>query len=72
MAEPRVRQMAAFKLQKVLPFNQKPLQEKRNQMEKKLADLAYQDASTLYVKSLRSKATVSVNQSTYDAMINRG
>jgi peptidyl-prolyl cis-trans isomerase D len=59
-------------LQKVLPFNEKPLQEKRSQMEKKLAELAYQDASTLYVKSLRSKATISINQATYDAMINRG
>lgn len=59
-------------LQKALPFNPKPLQEKRNQMEKKLADLAYQDALTLYVKSLRSKASISVNQAVYNAMVNRG
>ena len=59
-------------LQKVLPFNPKPLQEKRDQMAKNLSDLAYQDALALYVKSLRSKAAISINQGVYDAIVNRG
>jgi peptidyl-prolyl cis-trans isomerase D len=59
-------------LEKVLPFNQKPLVEKRNQMENKLSDLAYQDALMLYVKSLRAQAKVSVNQAAYQAVTNRG
>lgn len=59
-------------LQKVLPFNQKPLQEKWAHMEKKLSELVYQDASSLYVKYLRAKANVSVNQGIYNAIINRG
>jgi hypothetical protein len=58
-------------LQKILPFNPKPLQEKREQMEKKLSDLAFQDASALYIKSLRSEAKVSVNQAIYNALVNR-
>ncbi len=58
-------------LQKVLPFSQKPLQEKREQMEKKLSELAYQDASILYVKSLRSQSKVSINEPVYQAMISR-
>jgi len=59
-------------LQKVIPFNPKPLKEKRDQMDKKLFDLAYQDALTLYVKSLHSKAKISVNQAVYNALVNRG
>jgi peptidyl-prolyl cis-trans isomerase D len=59
-------------LQKVLPFNQKPLQEKWEHMEKKLSELVHQDASALYVKSLREKATVSVNEGIYSALVNRG
>jgi peptidyl-prolyl cis-trans isomerase D len=59
-------------LQKVLPFNQNTLKEKRQQIEKKFSDLAYQDAVALYVKSLRSVAKISVNQAIYDSMVNRG
>lgn len=59
-------------LQKVLPFNNGTLKEKREQMEKKLADLAYQDSVALYVKSLRANAKISVNQTIYDSMVNRG
>jgi len=59
-------------LQKVIPFNPKPLKEKRDQMDKKLSDLAYQDALTLYVKNLRSRAKISVNEAVYNALVNRG
>lgn len=59
-------------LQKVLPFNQNALKEKREQIEKKFSDLAYQDAMALYIKSLRSVAKVSINQAIYDSMVNRG
>lgn len=59
-------------LQKVLPLNQNALKEKREQIEKKFSDLAYQDAVALYVKSLRSIAKISVNQAVYDSMVNRG
>lgn len=59
-------------LQKIVPFNPKPLKEKREQMERKLSELAFSDSSTLYVKSLRSIAKISINQGVYDAMVNRG
>jgi len=59
-------------LQKVLPFNPKPLKDKREQMEKKLAELVFQDATTLYVKSMRLKAKISINEAIYNSMINRG
>jgi hypothetical protein len=59
-------------LQKIVPFNPKPLKEKREQMERKLSELAFSDSSTLYVKSLRSNAKISINQGVYDAMVNRG
>jgi len=59
-------------LQKILPFNPEPLKEKREQMEKKLLDLAYQDATTLYIRSLRTQAKISVNQAIYNTIINRG
>lgn len=59
-------------LQKVLPFNPKPLKEKREQMDKKLSELAFSDASTLYVKSLRSQAKISINQAVYSSLVNRG
>jgi peptidyl-prolyl cis-trans isomerase D len=58
-------------LQKVLPFNPKPLKEKREQMEKKLTELAFSDASALYVKSLRSRVKISINQAVYNTMLNR-
>jgi len=59
-------------LQKVLPFNQNALKEKREQIEKKFSDIAYQDAMALYIKSLRSVTKVSINQAIYDSMVNRG
>ncbi len=59
-------------LQKVLPFNQNALKDKREQIEKKFSDLAYQDAVALYVKSLRAVAKISVNQTIYDTLVNRG
>ncbi|MBM3467966.1 MAG: hypothetical protein FJX71_00865 [Alphaproteobacteria bacterium] len=59
-------------LQKILPFNQKSLKDKRDQMEKKLAELAFQDASALYIKSLRNDAKISINQAVFNAMASRG
>ena len=59
-------------LQKVLPFKEAPLKDKKKQMEKKLADLAYQDASMIYVKSLRDHASISINHSIYNSLVNRG
>jgi len=59
-------------LQKVLPFNSKALKEKKEQMEKKLSELIFQDATTLYVKNLRSHAKITINESIYNSMINRG
>jgi peptidyl-prolyl cis-trans isomerase D len=59
-------------LQKVIPFNEKPLKDKREQMEKKLSELAFSDAAALYVKSLRSNASISINKSVYEAIVNRG
>lgn len=59
-------------LQKVLPFNPKPLKEKREQLDKKWSEMVWADASTLYVKNLRSQAKISVNQSVYNSLANRG
>lgn len=59
-------------IQKILPLNEKALKDKREQMEKKLSELAYQDAVALYMANLRSSAKVSVNQGVYDTIANRG
>jgi peptidyl-prolyl cis-trans isomerase D len=59
-------------LQKVLPFDAKSLKDKREQMEKKLSELAFSDATSLYLKNLRSQAKISINKAVYEAMANRG
>jgi peptidyl-prolyl cis-trans isomerase D len=59
-------------LQKVVPFNPKPLKEKKEQMDKKLAELVWTDAVALYVKNLRAQAKISINQSVYNSLANRG
>lgn len=59
-------------LQKIIPFDPKPLKEKREQMDRALADMAFKDALALYLKNLRSQASISVNQDIYMSIVNRG